>query len=265
LPRGKKASTSDKPGETREITFYQLSSSIVSPSNTQSTDNIKDDKHHHSNLKKKPTSNKNQSNNQTMGLILADLPGYGFSFAKDDKVNEWLELMKYYINERGSRTLKRILLLIDARHGFKEADRIFLDALQDHMEDIRRGRTTDSSSTTTTKGNSLADKQLSSEKGGFGRIIELSPIQIVLTKCDLVSRNDLARRVVLVKSELSDLLRREPSSLPIMMVSAKAGIGYNCIKGGRARGGILELQKELASIVPEPTFARKWEKNTTRS
>jgi hypothetical protein len=33
-----------------------------------------------------------------------------------------------------------------------------------------------------------------------------------------------------------------------MMVSAKAGIGYNNIVGQRARGGILELQKELAAL-----------------
>lgn len=70
--------------------------------------------------------------------------------------------------------------------------------------------------------------------------LELPPIQLVLTKCDLVSQDDLARRVVLVRKQLSDCLRREPSSLPIMMVNAKV----------QGQGGVLELQKELAALVP---------------
>jgi hypothetical protein len=70
--------------------------------------------------------------------------------------------------------------------------------------------------------------------------LELPPIQLVLTKCDLVSQEDLARRVVLVRKQLSDCLRREPSSLPIMMVNAKL----------QGQGGVLELQKELAALVP---------------
>ena len=76
-------------------------------------------------------------------------------------------------------------------------------------------------------------------------------IQIVLTKCDLVSQNDLARRVVQMKSELSGVLKREPSALPIMLVSARAGVGFNNVRNNKARGGILELQRELAALVPK--------------
>ena len=85
---------------------------------------------------------------------------------------------------------------------------------------------------------------------------------MVLTKCDLVQRVDLARRVVLVREQLSDFLIREPSSLPVMLVSARAGVGFNNIrssggKGGEEStttpmGGVLELQRELASLVPAP-------------
>ena len=81
---------------------------------------------------------------------------------------------------------------------------------------------------------------------------KLPPIQIVLTKCDLVKQQDLARRVVQVKQELSDAFRREPSSLPVMLVSAKAGVGFNNVRQERARGGVLELQKEVAALVPLP-------------
>lgn len=81
---------------------------------------------------------------------------------------------------------------------------------------------------------------------------ELPPIQIVLTKCDLVKQVDLARRVVVVRQQLSDALAREPSSLPVMLVSARAGLGFNNIRGVEQQpmGGVLELQKELSSLVP---------------
>ena len=81
---------------------------------------------------------------------------------------------------------------------------------------------------------------------------ELPPIQIVLTKCDLVTQSDLARRVVIVRQQLSDFLIREPSSLPVMLVSARAGVGFNNIRREQPLGGVLELQKELASLVPVP-------------
>ena len=84
------------------------------------------------------------------------------------------------------------------------------------------------------------------------RLLELPPIQVVLTKCDLCIQDDLARRVVQVREQLSDILRREPSSLPFMLVSAKAGLGYNNIRAGIAKGGVMELQRELAALVPYP-------------
>ena len=62
----------------------------------------------------------------------------------------------------------------------------------------------------------------------------------MLTKCDLVSQADLARRVVIVRKQLSDCLVRQPSALPIMMVSA-------LVEG---QAGVLELQKELSALLP---------------
>ena len=85
----------------------------------------------------------------------------------------------------------------------------------------------------------------------------MPPIQLVLTKCDLVTQPDLARRVVQVKQQLSDFFVREPGQLPVMLVSARAGIGFNNIKDDRARGGVLELQKELAALIPKPTLHKK--------
>ena len=57
-----------------------------------------------------------------------------------------------------------------------------------------------------------------------------------------------------MRQQLSDILWRETSALPVLAVSARAGVGYNNIRGGRhlrAKGGVLELQKELAALVPQ--------------
>jgi len=74
----------------------------------------------------------------------------------------------------------------------------------------------------------------------------------VLTKADMVEQADLARRMVLTKEQMRDAMKREHGNLPIMLVSAKPGKGFNNVgwtKEGKfgARGGILELQKEIAS------------------
>lgn len=58
---------------------------------------------------------------------LVDLPGYGFARAPRDKMRTWTELMRAYL--AGRVTLRRVLLLIDARHGLKENDREMLGML----------------------------------------------------------------------------------------------------------------------------------------
>jgi GTP-binding protein len=54
-------------------------------------------------------------------LILADLPGYGFARAPKEQVKAWTELVRAYF--RGRAPLRRVLLLVDARHGLKASDR----------------------------------------------------------------------------------------------------------------------------------------------
>ena len=73
--------------------------------------------------------------------------------------------------------------------------------------------------------------------------MELIPIQVVLAKCDLCIQDDLAWRVVKIREQLYEILRRETSSLPLMLVSAKAGLGYNNIRADIAKGGVTELQQ----------------------
>jgi GTP-binding protein len=54
-------------------------------------------------------------------LMLVDLPGYGYAKASKTKVEHWNKLTEDYL--RGRPTLRRLCLLIDARHGLLAADR----------------------------------------------------------------------------------------------------------------------------------------------
>lgn len=58
-------------------------------------------------------------------LAIVDMPGYGYAKAPIEMVERWTELVFEYM--RGRVTLKRIFLLIDARHGVKQND---LDAMK---------------------------------------------------------------------------------------------------------------------------------------
>ncbi len=60
-------------------------------------------------------------------LRLVDLPGYGFARASKTTVSKFQDLGRAYL--RGRATLKRVYLLIDARHGLKKVDSEALDAL----------------------------------------------------------------------------------------------------------------------------------------
>ncbi|QLQ12507.1 MAG: YihA family ribosome biogenesis GTP-binding protein [Brevundimonas sp.] len=60
-------------------------------------------------------------------LRLVDLPGYGWAKASKDTVKKFQNLGRDYL--RGRVTLKRVYLLIDARHGLKAVDTEALDAL----------------------------------------------------------------------------------------------------------------------------------------
>jgi GTP-binding protein len=53
-------------------------------------------------------------------LALVDMPGYGFAKAPKQIVDNWTKLVFDYL--RGRVTLKRVYLLIDARHGVKTID-----------------------------------------------------------------------------------------------------------------------------------------------
>jgi GTP-binding protein len=54
-------------------------------------------------------------------FYLVDMPGYGYARASKAEVKGWTRLIQDYL--KGRRELKRVFLLIDARHGLKDSDR----------------------------------------------------------------------------------------------------------------------------------------------
>ena len=53
-------------------------------------------------------------------IYVVDLPGYGFANAPVAVVEKWQRLLKQYLS--GRQTLRRVFVLIDARHGAKAVD-----------------------------------------------------------------------------------------------------------------------------------------------
>jgi len=60
-------------------------------------------------------------------LRLVDMPGYGFAEAPKDMVKRWRFLINDFL--RGRQVLKRALVLVDARHGLKDVDRDVMSML----------------------------------------------------------------------------------------------------------------------------------------
>lgn len=87
--RNKLARTSNTPGRTQELNFFDVGQPLV--------------------------------------LRLVDMPGYGFAEAPKDMVKRWRFLVNDYL--RGRSVLKRAIVLIDSRHGVKPVDREIMDML----------------------------------------------------------------------------------------------------------------------------------------
>jgi len=60
-------------------------------------------------------------------IALVDMPGYGFAKAPKEQVDAWTKLVFDYL--KGRVTLKRVYVLIDARHGVKKIDEEVLSLL----------------------------------------------------------------------------------------------------------------------------------------
>lgn len=87
------ARTSNTPGRTQELNFFEMGGDMQSPA------------------------------------YLVDLPGYGYAKIERKKVHAWTRLVKDYL--RGRPNLRRIMLLIDSRHGLKDNDREIMAMLDE--------------------------------------------------------------------------------------------------------------------------------------
>lgn len=87
------ARTSNTPGRTQELNYFEMGSETDQPA------------------------------------YLVDLPGYGYAKIERKRVHAWTRLVKTYL--RGRPNLRRIMLLIDSRHGLKENDREIMTMLDE--------------------------------------------------------------------------------------------------------------------------------------
>ena len=83
------ARTSNTPGRTQELNFFEVGEPTV--------------------------------------MRLVDMPGYGFAEAPKDVVRKWRFLVNDFL--RGRPTLKRALVLVDSRHGLKPVDLEMMEML----------------------------------------------------------------------------------------------------------------------------------------
>lgn len=60
-------------------------------------------------------------------IHIVDLPGYGYAQAPESLVKQWQKVIFAYL--QGRVNLKRVLLLIDARHGIKKVDKEVMEML----------------------------------------------------------------------------------------------------------------------------------------
>lgn len=195
-------------------------------------------------------------------LTICDMPGYGYAFASQDKIENWNEMIVNYLRHRNgvkgksrgdggdtfTSPLKRLILLLDARHGLKEIDRQFLKVIYDKKYSVipvpDNVKVPDEEGNITALSPSMKEvvnqQDRVSKRGDIGAQVADPPkLQIVLTKCDLVERLELVRRVQLLREELHDILPKAAGRLPVVMVSSLED------------KGIRELQRELAGLCPQ--------------
>jgi len=60
-------------------------------------------------------------------MYLVDMPGYGYAKVSKSQRNEWTQLIFDYL--QGRPNLRRVFILIDARHGLKDTDEELMDML----------------------------------------------------------------------------------------------------------------------------------------
>lgn len=118
------ARTSNTPGKTRHINFYDVS-----------------------------FSEPERPDVGTSRILLVDLPGYGYARVAKSEQEQWRKNLESYLSKRES--IRLIIQLLDGRHGPQANDQQMADWLAHHQR----------------------------------------PVQVILTKADKISRNELAKQI----------------------------------------------------------------------
>lgn len=63
-------------------------------------------------------------------LVLVDLPGYGYAAVSKKTRSLWDDLIMHYLLER--ENLRRVFLLVDARHTLMKYDAMVMDLFEEH-------------------------------------------------------------------------------------------------------------------------------------
>lgn len=71
----------------------------------------------------------NRSEDTNGAVWLVDMPGYGYARESKSKITAWNKLLFSYL--RGRASLRRVFVLVDARHGLKANDLEMLDKLDE--------------------------------------------------------------------------------------------------------------------------------------
>ena len=67
-------------------------------------------------------------------MRIVDCPGYGFARASQQEKEQWRKLMETYL--QNSKSLHRILLLIDINTGVQASDNMLLDLLVEKSKPV---------------------------------------------------------------------------------------------------------------------------------
>jgi len=105
-------------------------------------------------------------------LTLVDLPGYGYAKVAKHKVADWSELTIQYL--KGRQRLRRVMVMIDSRHGLKDSDKALFDLLDEAAVSY----------------------------------------QVVLTKCDEISEGATKARVAEITGQLLKHVAAHPEIAP---------------------------------------------------
>jgi GTP-binding protein len=112
-------------------------------------------------------------------LTIVDLPGYGYAKAPKGEVDRWNRLIRKYL--KGRVGLRRLCVLVDARHGLKVSDRQVMDMLDESAV----------------------------------------VYQVVLTKADKVKAGDLAQRREEITAEIRKRAAANPEILATSAIKGK--------------------------------------------